>query len=75
LIESIAINPRKILGLTVPKIAVGEKANLTVFNSELNWTFETKKMKSKSRNSPFDQFKFKGKAIAVINNGICRIVD
>lgn len=70
LIEKLSINPRKILGLSVPKINENEKANLTVFDPSEKWTFETKGMKSKSKNSPFDGFEFTGKVIAVVNKGM-----
>ncbi len=68
LIEKLAINPRKILGLHVPVIKVGEKANLTIFNPDLKWEFTEKHIASKSKNTPFVGKHFIGKAIAVINN-------
>ena len=68
LVEKLSINPRKILGLPVPVIREGEKANLTVFNPKLEWEFSEKHISSKSRNTPFIGKRFIGKAIAVINN-------
>ncbi|MEW6005067.1 MAG: dihydroorotase [Stygiobacter sp.] len=67
LIEKFAINPRKILNLEIPKIKVGEKANLTILDPEIIWTVDVSKFKSKSKNSPFDKKLLTGKAIAVIN--------
>lgn len=68
LVEKLAINPRKILNLPVPKIAEGEKANLTIFDPNEIWTVDISKFKSKSKNSPFDKKLLTGKSIAVINN-------
>jgi len=68
LIEAIAINPRKILGLPVPKIAVGQKANLTIFDPKQSWTFTRNDIKSKSANSPFIGVKLTGKVFGIINN-------
>ena len=68
IINKLAINPRKILNITTPKIEVGEKAELTIFNTEKVWTVEIAKFKSKSKNSPFDKRLLTGKPIAVINN-------
>lgn len=68
LIYKFSINPRKILNLEVPKIAVGEKANLTLLDLEKVWTVEVSKFKSKSKNSPFDKKLLTGKAIGVFNN-------
>jgi dihydroorotase len=68
LIEKLAINPRKILNIKVPTIAIGEKANLTLIDPDKIWTVEVSKFKSKSKNSPFDKKLLTGKAIGVINN-------
>lgn len=68
LVEKLAINPRKILGLEVPVIKEGAKANLTVFNPKMEWEFTEKHIASKSRNTPFLGKRFVGKAIAVVNN-------
>jgi dihydroorotase len=67
IIEKMAINPRKILNIPVPKIEVGERANLTIFDPDLVWTVEINKFKSKSKNSPFDRKLLTGKAIGVVN--------
>ncbi len=39
LIEKFTVNPRRILKLNQPQIKVGEKANLTVFYPDEEWTF------------------------------------
>jgi len=75
LIEKITINPRKLLGLEVPKIDVEEKANLTLFDPNKAWTFEEKVNLSKSKNSPWMNKEIKGKAVAVFNNGRTRIEE
>jgi dihydroorotase len=68
MIEKLSINPRRILGLPVPVIKEGEKANLTIFNPKLEWEFSEKHIASKSRNTPFIGKRFIGKAVAVVNN-------
>jgi dihydroorotase len=73
LIEKITSNPRKLLGLDLPKIEVEEKANLTLFDPNKTWTFDEKVNLSKSRNSPWLNKEIKGKAVAVFNNGRTRI--
>ncbi len=75
LIEKLSINPRKILNLQVPLFKEGEKANLTIIDTELIWTVDKNKFKSKSRNTPFDKRLLTGKAVAVINNGKMLIDD
>ncbi len=51
LIEKITINPRKIFSIPVPKIAIGEKANLTLFNPDHTYTFTQKHILSTSKNA------------------------
>ena len=73
LIEKITSNPRKLLGLDIPKIEVEAKANLTLFDPNKTWTFDEKVNLSKSKNSPWLNKEIKGKAVAVFNNGRTRI--
>ncbi|MFQ3333009.1 MAG: dihydroorotase [Flavobacteriales bacterium] len=69
LIEKIAINPRKILGLNQATLTEGNTANITLFNPDLEWEFTKGDIKSKSNNTPFVGEKLKGKALAIFNNG------
>jgi dihydroorotase len=69
LIEKFTTNPRKILGRKASAIKEGEAANITVFDSDMSWIYTEKDIKSKSKNTPFVNFAFKGKALAVFNNG------
>ena len=68
-INSFSKNPRTILGLTIPKIEKGERANLTLFVPDLEWDYNAESNCSLSQNSPLLGKKLKGKAIAVINKG------
>lgn len=68
-INKITINPRKRLGLVIPKIEVGEQANLTAFDPTLKWTLNQETNESKSENSPFWGKELTGKALATLNNG------
>ncbi len=68
LIEKFTVNPYKILGLNYPAIQKGNIANLTIFDCESEWIFRTPNSLSKSVNTPFADWKFKGKPFMVINN-------
>jgi dihydroorotase len=68
LIEKFAVNPRKILNMPSVTIAVGQKANLTIFDPNVEWTVDVSRFKSRSKNSPFEGHKLKGKAIGVFNH-------
>lgn len=50
-IEKITSNPRKIFGLPVSKINVGEKVNLTLFNPNHEYLFSEKNILSTSKNA------------------------
>ena len=67
LIEKMAINPRKILNLPLPKFEIGELANFTILDVNEIWTVDISKSKSKSKNSPFDKKLLTGRSIGVIN--------
>ncbi len=75
IVRKLSINPRKILNLQIPKIEVGERANLTLFDADKVWTVDSKNFKSKSKNTPFDKKLLTGKAVAVINNNQLTFVN
>ncbi len=69
LIRKITVAPRQRLGLEVPRIAEGAKANLTLFAPEKRWIFDRTTNKSKSNNSPFFGAELKGKVMGIFNQG------
>jgi len=75
LLNKITVTPRKILGLSIPKIEVGEIANLTLFDTKYKWVFDSKSNNSKSENSPFFGQELIGKARGVFNNGHHQVDD
>ncbi|MDP5097488.1 MAG: dihydroorotase [Flavobacterium sp.] len=52
-----------------PEIAINNKADISLFTTEDNWTFGKENILSKSKNSAFLAQKMKGKAIGIYNNG------
>jgi dihydroorotase len=73
LIEKISFNPRRILGISNPKIEVGEIANLTFFNPDMEWVFKENDIVSKSKNTPFIGQKLLGKPLAIYHKGILTV--
>ena len=53
LIEKLTVNPRKIMNINRDLFAVGEKAQITIFDPNEKWKFSEKNIYSKSSNSPF----------------------
>lgn len=68
IVEKMAIAPRRVLGLDVPKFEKGELANLVVFDMDATWTFDAQRNKSKGTNNPLMGQELKGKVNLVINN-------
>ena len=69
MVENMSDNPRRLLNLPRVAIKVGEKANLTILETEKEWTIDSSKFKTKSRNTPFNGFRVKCKPFGVFNNG------
>jgi dihydroorotase len=67
LMEKLTTGPRNVLGFEATNIAVGQKAELTLFNPDHEWTLDHASNDSKSQNSPFFGQQLKGKALAVFN--------
>lgn len=68
LVNALTVNPRNILGLDIPKIEEGEKANLTLFTVSGETKLNEKDFYSKSKNSPFINKALQGKVIGAVNN-------
>ena len=66
--EKLAINPRKILGLVVPRINVEEDANFSIYHPTKEWVFNAQTNASKSNNSPLLGKNLIGKVQLVYNN-------
>jgi dihydroorotase len=68
LLDKVTHQPRKILGLERVVIDEESRANLTLFNPSLEWTFLAEDSLSKSRNSPWLNKPLTGKVVATFNN-------
>lgn len=62
--------PASILNLKRGKLSAGSIADISVINPELEWVVDSSKFRSKARNTPFDGYTLKGKAVAVFKEGV-----
>src|SRR6266404_9580767 len=70
LVELCSTNPARIFNLEARgSLRAGSRADLTILDPELTWTFEASRSKSKSRNTPFDGENFRGAPVATIVAG------
>ena len=67
LIEKFTTNPQKILQFATSKIAVGEKARLTLFDENSEFILQEKDIFSLSKNTPFINKVLKGRVIQIFN--------
>ncbi|HEX7617499.1 MAG TPA: amidohydrolase family protein, partial [Verrucomicrobiae bacterium] len=69
LIAKFTENPARLLRLNKGTLSVGADADVTVFDPDCEWVFRAEESASKSRNSPFNGWKLKGRAVATIIAG------
>jgi dihydroorotase len=70
LVELCATNPARVLRLEDRgTLRAGARGDLTIIDPEMAWTFDASSSKSKSRNTPFDGYQFRGGAVATIVGG------
>jgi dihydroorotase len=69
LIEMYTLEPAKLLGLEAGTLSVGAPADVTLIDPDLEWTVKIDKFESASRNSPFDGWKLKGRAVRTMVAG------
>lgn len=55
-------------GIDTPTISIGEKADLTLFNPTVDYTFTKENIRSKSKNSIFENHQLKGTVYGVFSN-------
>ncbi|MGZ5504150.1 MAG: dihydroorotase [Chthoniobacterales bacterium] len=69
LIEMLTVNPARLLNLEAGNLSLGASADVTLINPSLEWTYRVDSSASLSRNSPFDGWKMKGRAVRTIVRG------
>ena len=63
LFRAMALNPAKRLGLDAGRLSVGAPADLVLFNPDTPIVLDRFKLKSKSKNTPFDGARMQGKVL------------
>jgi dihydroorotase len=69
MVELFTTGPARVLGLDRGTLAPGAVADITVFDENAEWTYDVNQSCSKSRNSPFDGWLFRGGPTVTIVNG------
>ncbi len=69
LIEMFTVEPAKLLKLGAGTLSTGAPADITLIDPDLEWTVRIDQFQSLSRNSPFDGWNLKGRAVRTIVAG------
>ncbi len=68
-ILKLSVNPAKILKIGKGSLSIGSDADITIIDHSEEWVVDSSCFKSKSKNTPFNGWKLKGKAIQTIVGG------
>jgi dihydroorotase len=63
LLAAMTSRPAKLLGLPGGRLEVGVPADLTLIDLEMPWRVDAQSLRSKSKNSPFDETVLQGRAL------------
>ena len=69
LFRALSLNPAKRLGLPQGRLAVGAPADLVLFDPDAPYLLDRFKLRSKSKNTPFDGCRMEGKVLATFVAG------
>jgi dihydroorotase len=61
--------PESVIRLGRGTLAAGAPGDVTIFSTDLQWTYDVNQSPSRSRNTPFDGRTFRGGPVATIVNG------
>ena len=68
-IKKLTSTPADIFNLKAGSLSLGNEADILIFNPNLEYSIDISKFHSKSKNSPFDGWKVKGKVIYTLVKG------
>lgn len=69
-IRKLTANPAGILKIDKGSLSAGADADVTIIDLDLEWIVNASEFKSKSRNTPFNGWKLKGRAVQTIVGGV-----
>jgi len=68
-LRRLTVNPARILGLGVGRLIPGAPADLVLFDPDAEWTIDTDRFRSKSKNAPFDGRPVRGRVRLTVVDG------
>ncbi|MEK6697625.1 MAG: dihydroorotase [Nitrospirota bacterium] len=68
-VRKLSMNPSEILKLNKGSLASGADADITIIDPNVEWTVDAAQFISKSKNTPFNGWKLKGRAVQTMVGG------
>jgi dihydroorotase len=68
-LKALTIKPAELLGLPSGRLAKGAPADLALIDLDQNWVVDKALLKARSKNSPFDERKMKGRVLRTVVDG------
>lgn len=72
LLAMLTWRPARVLGIEKGTLAVGDRADITIFDPDAEWTVDTSRFFSKSHNCPYQGWTVRGKVLHTLVNGEIR---
>ena len=69
LFRALSTRPAEILGLEFGRLAPGAPADLIVVDADAPWICDAEALRSRSKNTPFDEAKFQGRVLRTLVAG------
>lgn len=69
LLRPMTINPARLLGLDTGELARGKPADLVLFDPDEPWVVNKDLLRSRSKNTPFDDAKLQGRVLRTVVDG------
>jgi dihydroorotase len=69
LVAALTVKPARILGREAGRLAVGAPADLILIDPDLPYVLDKRRLKSRSKNSPFDEARLQGAAVLTLVGG------
>jgi dihydroorotase len=69
LLKALTINPARLLGLPSGQLTKGAPADLVLFDAEEPWVVNKDLLRSRSKNTPFDEARMQGRVLRTVVAG------
>jgi dihydroorotase len=67
--RKLTLNPAAVLKMEKGTLSIGADADITIIDPDMAWTVDSTQFKSRSRNTPFNGWQLKGRAVQTIVGG------